>query len=187
MKKKLKENKNQLELFGQLLPPSIKLGEHFLIDGSNVMGGSAWKNQPPNFKILLHLLIELKENNYDFTCIFDANARFDLLRFAGKPDQAAYIQFVDREKYSSHFAESTGGMRADDLLLQRADRLQQRIISKDRFKGYENKYTWLRNPDVRLIKFQMVNKDLQIPALEIIVNCDGELKTLISKLESLLT
>lgn len=161
-------------------------GEHFLIDGSNVMGVRG-RNQPPSLKVLLHLLIKLKEVGYDFTCIFDANARFILLRFAGQPDHEAYIQFLNREKYSTRFAESAGGMRADDLLLQRADRLRQRIISNDKFSAYANKYTWLHNPDARLIKFQMVNKDLQIPALEIIVNCDGELETLISKLEPLLT
>jgi hypothetical protein len=184
VKKKRKEDKNQLELFGQLPPQPVKPGEHFLVDGSNVMGVRG-KSQPPSLKTLLHLLIELKENSHDFTCIIDANARFTLLRFAGQPDQEVYIRFL--EKYSSRFTESTGGMRADDLLLQRADRLRQRIISNDRFSAYVNKYTWLRNPDARLIKFQMVNKDLQIPALEIIVSCDGELKTLISKLESLLT
>jgi hypothetical protein len=78
-------------------------------------------------------------------------------------------------------------MRADELLLQRAEEFQQRIISNDRFKDKLDVYPWLQNEKVWLIKFAVVGNELQIPDLKILVDCGGDLGNLIHELECSLT
>jgi hypothetical protein len=104
------------------------------VDGANVMNAA---NQGARLEILLVLLVELMKAGGNFCCIFDANVRFQLRKSSGARVYEAYLKLL--ETYSHQFAESTGGLRADELLLQRADSLKQRIITNDRFNDYKER------------------------------------------------
>jgi hypothetical protein len=78
-------------------------------------------------------------------------------------------------------------LRADDLLLQRANALKQRrIITNDRFKDFRTQYPWLLEEDKHLVKLVVVGNNLQIPALELMVEWHRGLSKLCSELISLL-
>ena len=86
------------------------------------------------------------------------------------------------ETYPDHFTESTGGLRADELLLQRAASKKQRIITNDRFNDFKRQYLWLNEEDKYLVKFVVVADELQVPRLEILVEWHRGLSKLAEEL-----
>jgi hypothetical protein len=136
--------------------------------------------------MLLVLLIEAARAKRKFCCIFDANAPFLLQRFAGERVFDVYKDLL--KIFPNQFAQTTGGLPADELLLQRADALsRRRIVSNDRFRQFRDKYPWLANEENHLVKFAVVADKLQVPALNIIVDWDRRISQLGKELIPLLS
>jgi hypothetical protein len=185
-----KSDKNQLEFFDdqgnprihhEEVKPRIHQGEKFLIDGSNVM--LARGKSHTNLNILLTLLLQIKKSKRDFHCFFDANAQYILRENVGKQAEEACLGLL--EKHRTHFTKTPAGIRADDFLLQQAHQTQKRIITNDRFDDYVRIYPWLENADGWLIKFAVVDNDIQVPAIKILANCSNDLNKLVRELDSL--
>jgi Zc3h12a-like Ribonuclease NYN domain len=163
--------------------PRIHQGERFLIDGSNVI--SVRGKRQSNLNVLLTLLSHIKKSKRDFHCIFDANANYTLRENAGgKQAEEVFLDLLT--KYPTHFTKAPARMRADELLLQQAHQTQKRIVTNDLFDDFVRTYPWLENADGWLIKFAVVDNDLQVPAIKIMANCGNDLKKLIQELDSLL-
>ncbi len=124
----------------------IRIGETLLVDGVNVMRANS---QDTRLEILMALIVELKRAGGNFCCIFDANAKFQLRKYSGQRAYEAFLRLVST--YPHHFALSTGGLCADELLLQRADSLKQRIVTNDRFNDFRDRYTWLQQEQRHLV------------------------------------
>lgn len=140
----------------------VSQGEVFLVDGANVISAV---NGKPRLEVLLALVVGLKRAGGEFCCIFDANVGFRLRKSSGVRVCRAYGQLLDT--CPRHFVESTGGLRADELLLQRANVLKQRIITNDRFNDARERYPWLNDEDKHLVKLVVVGEEVQVPALDI--------------------
>jgi hypothetical protein len=155
--------------------------ELLLVDGANVMNAT---NRGARMEILLVLLVELKKGGAEFCCIFDANVRFQLRKSSGIRVYEAYLKLLDT--YPHQFAESTGGLRADELLLQRADTFKQRIITNDRFNDFKERYVWLKDENKHLVKFAVVGHELQVPSLGILAELQHTYGKLVRELIVLL-
>ena len=118
MAKKTKAEPGQLFLQLVEKPPEqapaltpIFSGEVLLVDGLNVMNGFKPGSGNPWLDFLLLLLVEIRKGQGDFECIFDANTTHLLT----PKDRESFK--VLTSKYRTRLIESTGGLRADDLLL----------------------------------------------------------------------
>jgi hypothetical protein len=163
----------------------VRKGEVLLVDGLNVMNARKDVEPKLDLRLLLVLLIEVRRAGGEFCCIFDANTPYLLERDAGKKICTVYQEL--RRKYSNLFAQSTGGLRADDVLLQRANSLpSRRIVSNDRFRTFWEKYPWLKKEDEHLVKFVVVGDKLQVPGLGLICEWERHMGDLGAELISLL-
>ena len=133
----------------------------FLIDGTNVCGwGKAGSNDPLNLMPLIRLVRELRHARGDiFLCIFDASTRHKLA-------QGQDRLLDELLKCKDYFAEVTGGVRADDFLLNEADKSGAVIITNDRYREYQPKYPRVAD-DKRLIKSAILASKLSIPDLDL--------------------
>lgn len=145
----------------------------FVVDGLNVC---LYRRESPSLPLLLTLLLELTRRGHSFVCLFDASTRFKLTQ----DDASAYAQLVKLLPRYCH--EITGGIRADDFILLRADRHGSRIITNDRFKDYIHRYVWVTERD-RLVKGDWILNDLEVPDLDIHVPVLGDSAQCIRDLE----
>ena len=70
-------------------------------------------------------------------------------------------------KLDEYFCMSPGRQRADDHILNRANRTKELIISNDKFMDYKEKYDWIEKEEGRLIKGKVIGKSVSIPDLDI--------------------
>lgn len=107
----------------------------YFIDATNVC---YWKDtNNPSLSPLLHLVIHLRrELNQSFFCIFDANTIYKI------PDHEKEI-YNNLLKYPEFFYKVAGGKRADDFVLELADKYDAPVISNDNYNGEQyEKYKW---------------------------------------------
>lgn len=139
----------------------------YLIDGTNVC---QW-HEPISLVYLLFLLTELITSQKKFFCIFDANTRFSLGK-TEKLQREAY-EFLLKE-HTDYFDEVTGGIKADDFILHRANKQFLCIISNDRYRDYLDKFKWLQKPE-RLVKGKVMGGFLTVPDLSINIEIEDNL------------
>ena len=134
----------------------------FLLDGTNVCG---WGQQTDanqfSLSPLMTLIVALRTlRGGKVLCIFDANTRFRL-REVGQ--EHLYEELL---RIPSTFVEVTGGIRADDFLLQEANQSHCQIISNDRYRDYQSRYPWLAKEKM-LVKGGILAGKIAIPHLEL--------------------
>lgn len=152
----------------------------YLIDGTNICRSydSETQNQKKaRLDILLVLLISLLQKGNSFFCYFDASFR----HIEGIKNNKDYKKLLG---YTSFFKEVTGGIEADEFILQDADRKQLPIISNDRYKKFESRYPWL--VDRPTIKGLVAQGELQVPMLNIHASLNQSSQTHMTLLMELL-
>lgn len=142
---------------------------YYIIDGRNV---SHWERSGPSIAVLLTLIIELCRRRRPFLSVFDANTRFRLLG----QDRSVYENL--QKSYPNLFHETTGGTRADEVILYHANYSNALIISNDRYRDYQEKYDWLTRYSERLIKGEVMDGNLVIPRLDMHLPVKRELSVL---------
>lgn len=133
----------------------------YLIDGTNICrsyDSETQKQKKARLDILLVLLINLLQKGNSFFCYFDASFR----HIEGIKNNKDYDKLLS---HTSFFKEVTGGIEADEFILQDADRKQLPIISNDRYKKFESRYPWLL--DRKTIKGLVAEGELKVPRLHI--------------------
>jgi len=142
--------------------------EVLLIDGSNVCRSWATpsRDQEASLNVLLTLLLALVEQGYDFECIFDANISHVLQSRAESGAEDTCSRLIN--ELPDRMSQATGGIDADDLLLQKADRRELRVVTNDRFREKREAYPWIdERESERLIKGCVNGTDLQVVSLDL--------------------
>jgi predicted RNA-binding protein with RPS1 domain/cold shock CspA family protein len=139
-----------------------------LVDGSNVCRSWATpgRDRRASLNVLLTLLLALAEDGYDFECIFDANIPHVLRDQAESGAEVTCSRLA--RKLPDRMSRATGGIDADDLLLQKADRRDLRIVTNDRFREKRGTHPWIaKRESERLIKGNVSGTDLQVVSLDL--------------------
>lgn len=137
----------------------------YLIDGSNVAHWQDRKN--PRFDVVLLLANELLQHEIPFLCFFDANAakKFN--------DCPIYLRCLN--EHPKFFVQVSGGIRADEFLLQFADQQGGAIITCDKFDkktdNYVTRYPWISSAPERLLKGGVFAGTLSIPGPTLNIQC----------------
>src|SRR5215204_4575063 len=117
------------------------------IDGLNVC---MWKRGDTSLLTLICLINSLLNKKNSFHCFFDAVTFY---RLGSEVEKSIYNDLINN--FGNHFSEITGGIEADEFILERANTTNASIISNDRYRKYWNKFEWLKNKETeksRLIK-----------------------------------
>jgi tetratricopeptide (TPR) repeat protein len=147
-----------------------------MVDGLNVC---LWV-KPLSLETLLTLLINLREHNNCFICVFDASSRW---KFKEVHVEGEYEQLITG--LPEYFFEATGGIEADEFILIHADKKNISVISNDRYRKYIAKYEWLMSQPQRLIKGGVMAGELTIPSLNIVAKINNNVKKLVENLRQL--
>lgn len=109
----------------------------YLIDGSNV---AHWADDNPgNLAPLFTLVSVLHSKGIAFRVYFDANI-LHVVREAGGPTDWIAACLSNRPDL---FVCVPANSQADDFLLQDSSSCGARIVTNDRYRGYENRFAWL--------------------------------------------
>ena len=138
----------------------------------------------PSVAILLTLIIklcELHKERWSFISFFDANTR----RILRGQDVIVYDEL--KNSYHNFFSEVTGGLRADEIILLYADKLNAYIISNDRYREYKEDYKWLTPHSERLIKGHVMNGNLVIPKWKMGLTVNRNLSDLLKQMSAVIT
>ncbi len=119
-----------------------------IIDGLNVIRVKGKDN--PDLRVLLAVIGWLVDNQRDFLCFFDAATHFT---WAGESDKKTYERLLASDH---HFIEVTGGMQADDVIVDEAkSHSDSVIISNDQFRqfneGPSGDFEWLKDKLVKVV------------------------------------
>ena len=147
--------------------------DKLVVDGLNVIYGYG-SNQKPNLLNLLALLTELQKGGYKFKCYFDPGTYYTLNR-ANKKHALAYRRLV--RDYPQYFIEVPVHNKADGFILDYAHNQGAAIISNDRFRDYEEKYTWIATDAKRRVAFINDTTMLQVLPLGVQATIPSELES----------
>lgn len=147
-----------------ILPITVPLSQEAVIDGTNLLYGSA-NDQQPSLLYVFGLLLELNRRHLAFKCFFDANTFFTLQSAGKKSEAYAYRRFC--HDFPNHFIEVPGRNRADDFLLDYANNSHASVISNDQYRDFAHKYGWLTTGSRRRSSFLVHSGLMQIVALGI--------------------
>ena len=104
----------------------------YFIDATNICH---WGREM-SLQVLLQLLLEIKKKKQTFFCIFDANTSYYI------PDNEKKI-YKKLLEHIDFFYQVSGGKRADDFILELADRQGSAVISNDNYSDPKySKYKW---------------------------------------------
>jgi hypothetical protein len=164
----------------------------FILDASNICRGFSQKKGAITINYLLSLAIEILGRGGYFVSVFDSNAEY-LFREKKSDELEYYIDLISNA--SDYFYVSTGGLKADEFILQMANEDNYDIISNDRFRDYIAKYPWIDDSPERLNKGKITPKlyngktigyRISIPSLninaDIIKDIENMTKDVISRL-----
>ena len=144
---------------------------NIVIDGLNVIYG-AGSNNAPNLLNLFALIRELQQLNYKFKCYFDPGTFYTLKR-KDKDQAYAYRRLVC--DFPQYFTEVPPCQKADDYILDYAHSHGTSIISNDRYRDFEIKYSWIKTDSSRRLAFINDTVMLQILPLGIQAMIPNEL------------
>lgn len=139
----------------------------YIIDGLNV-ARSYHGDQIFRIETLVTLCITLREAGDTFLCVFDATAKYVARETKDPVQSEIYNKLVTA--YDRCFSEVTGGIQADDFILLRAEKINAKVISNDRFikpdDNHVQLHPWVLDPH-RLIKGRVMGCRLTVPGLAI--------------------
>lgn len=128
-----------------------------LLDGMNI---SFWRgNGQSDIAITLHAAQELRRRNIPFMVYFDAT-----MRHQKNLEQDKFNQLLKDDP--EHFVMIPAMIRADDFILQHADRTGGNIISNDCFRDFAGNYNWVGDRS-RFYRGMVIKNRLMIPNLQI--------------------
>jgi hypothetical protein len=155
-------------------------GKTFIVDGSNIVRFCTHKQGHISLEGLLSVLLEIRRQEGDFICIFDANTYFELGKKGKKGSEIRYAMLKDL--LPDEFIEVPGGKKADDFIFPQAEKSGQLIISNDRFKDYRDKYPWLNKEDECLFKGRVMRGYFEIPDLDLSIPVRKDLSKMTDEL-----
>ncbi|MGB1242671.1 MAG: hypothetical protein ACPG49_09120, partial [Chitinophagales bacterium] len=104
----------------------------YYVDATNICH---WGKEM-SLQVLMQLLLEIKRKKQTFFCIFDANTSYYI------PDNEKKI-YKKLLEHTDRFYQVSGGKRADDFILELADRHGSAVISNDNYSDPKySKYKW---------------------------------------------
>ena len=104
----------------------------YFIDATNICH---WGKEM-SLQVLLQLLLEILRKKQTFFCIFDANTSYYI------PDNEKKI-YKKLLEHTDRFYQVSGGKRADDFILELANRHGSAVISNDNYSDPKySKYKW---------------------------------------------
>jgi hypothetical protein len=156
-----------------------------IIDGLNICNWGSSDEVKPDLKILLSLCTELLGEGIPFYCFFDANTRHVLREQSGKEAEKSYVSLLTG-LHSSFFTEVPGKTRADEFVLQKADRDNAFVISNDQYRDYAGRYNWVAKGD-RLIKGLVADNQIQLPSLNLNCEVQSDIKQAKDEFESVMS
>jgi hypothetical protein len=135
-----------------------------ILDGSNIC---KWREDgKADLSILITLCIELLKQSLPFHIFFDANTPW-LIHSANEPKDRPSINLKKfLEILPNNATVVPGKIQADKFVLQKANRENAHIISKDNFSEFTQLYPWLLNGN-RLIKGLIADDFMAIPDIDI--------------------
>lgn len=114
-------------------------GEVILVDGSNIAYEKPHRDRP-DLQNVWRVEKALRELGYRPMTVIDASLRWKL-----HGDQAKELESRRHE-----VIQAPAGVPADRTLLEYAQRRELRVVSNDRFRPYEEKYPWIKDPGRRI-------------------------------------
>ena len=160
----------------------FKNTKEFIVDALNVCFDYPRSEGDFSFEALLTLLVELKKRGGSFKCIFDANGYHQIKDIC--PNNLKWYKKLKRN-IPNNFLEVPSRIRADDFILNQADKHGNLIISNDTFMEYSKKYPWTCDrEDMRIIKGMLVSDEIQIPQLDINLPLRKDVETMVEELIS---
>jgi uncharacterized protein YegL len=128
-----------------------------LLDGMNI---SFWRADcQSDIAITLSLARELQKRNIPFLVYFDAT-----MRYQKNLEQDKFEQLLKDDP--EHFVMIPAGIRADDFILQHADRTGSNVISNDCFRDFAKQYSWVGDRS-RFYRGMVIKNRIMIPNLQI--------------------
>lgn len=123
----------------------------YIIDANNVCLRRTG-NKPKQRKVfhaddLAEVISQIEARGAQWLCIADANFAFLEKETGDAASHAAWRKIQARDDFDRKFTILSGGQRADERILEWADRKGCDIISCDRYRDYVDKYPWLRTKD----------------------------------------
>ena len=176
---------------GMLDYPEI-FREKFIIDGCNICRNYPQINGNFDMDILLTLLVEIIYRGGSY--VASLMQMWSILLKSMRRFYSLVFQALKKSK--KEFSMVTGGIQADEFILKRAETLNAKIISNDKFvssskpvngqkKDYRKRFPWLNYEPERLIKGKVIEDGIIVPDLNIDVkinrNTEDMVKVLMSK------
>lgn len=133
-----------------------------VVDGSNLLRGTS----VAGMQAVLETMIS---KHYGVKLFFDANILY-YLGDNNDNDGKVYVEgILENKKYGAVLVPA--GSRADDFILQCADRENACVLSNDRYLQYVERYPWIK--EGRIHHFLYDDGRISIPELEIDVKVSG--------------
>jgi uncharacterized protein YlaI/rRNA-processing protein FCF1 len=139
--------------------------KNIVIDGSNMIRF----NDGNHVGGLIAFVREMKKMKATMKVFLDANI-IHVLDDAGETKARQCLE-GEIKKSKAVYAIVPAGSRADDFILQYADRTGATIVSNDRYLQYVDRYPWVK--DGRVAHFMFDDKRLMIPDLGIDIAARG--------------
>lgn len=136
-----------------------------VVDGSNMIRF----NDGNHVGGLIAFVREMKKRKATTKVFLDANI-MHVLDDAGETKARQCLE-GEIKKSKTVYAIVPAGSRADDFILQHADRTGATIVSNDRYLQYVDRYAWIK--DGRVAHFMFDDKRLMIPDLGIDIAARG--------------
>jgi len=160
-----KAKKNKIETETYQRKPDFKkyAGTSIVLDGNNIVGGSAWQFDP-----LAKFLAELRRSKYKYTIFFDNNIFRTLkerdLISQGQSISECIAEIIGEEP--DNIVVSPKGEEADPYIIEQAYRHNAAIVSNDAFNDFRIEHPWLETGE-RLFPFRVIGPDILVPKLKL--------------------
>ena len=118
-----------------------------VIDGANVAYEERSAGGKPKLSNLLKVRRELEERGQEAVIIVDASLKYDI------DDQEQLEQLIR----SQQVHQVPAGTDADYFILEIADQHDARIVTNDRYRDYQDRYSWI---EARRLPYMIVKGDV---------------------------
>jgi hypothetical protein len=140
--------------------------QSLVLDGSNIC---CWRNpheRKAQLPILFTICSELFKSKIPFHIFFDANIPHILYSTTESKETLTNAFKAFLSLLNDNITIVPARSRADDFLLQKADRDNSYIISNDNYPQYVGRYGWISTGN-RLLKGSIITNRIAIPELSI--------------------
>jgi len=163
----------------------------FIIDALNVCMSFPQRINCASISYLLSLIIEIHNQSGYFIAVFDRSAKYRFKKISN--DELDCYEYLTSNT-ADYCLIVPARIRADDFILQMAEKNNCDVISNDMFREYERRYPWVK-ADGRVKKGAIIPQHsngkkiqdiLSIPNLEIYVNVRKDFQNMAQEIVSFL-